>query len=768
MNIIEIIAKELGVQHRQVKAAIDLLDDGATVPFIARYRKEKTENLDDIQLRALEKRLQYLRDFQARQASILQSIEKQGLLSELLKKKILASQTLTRLEDLYLPFKPKRTSKASLAKEAGLLPLAQSLLRNQNQTPETLATGYINLEKGIADGSVALQGAQEILVDIFCEDADLLQGLRDDLKSSAVIKSDVVKKHQEAAEKFQDYFDYTEAFKKVPSHRALALFRGQSEGFLRVKLQENIAQDATMFLSKIATHFKITTKKADAFPFLQEAIELSWKKMLKRFQTTFFHELRQQAEEKAIAVFGENLRDLLLAAPAGGKATLGLDPGIRTGVKVAVVDQHGKLLETAVIYPHPPQKLWAESIAALAVLADKHKFELIAIGNGTGSRETESLVADLCAQFPQFPLTSVVVSEAGASVYSASELASKEFPKVDVSLRGAISIARRLQDPLAELVKIEPKAIGVGQYQHDVNQTHLDQALVSIIEDCVNHVGVNINTASAELLTHVSGLNAKVAAEMIKQREATGAFSNREQLKKIKGLGPKSFEQAAGFLRIQKGSNPLDASAVHPESYVLVHKILHHIAKNIQEVMGKPEILTNINPKDFVDETFGKQTVSDVLEELKKPGRDPRPSFKTATFKKGVKEIHDLRQGMILEGVVSNVTNFGAFVDIGVHQDGLVHISALADQFVDDPRKVVKAGQVVQVKVLDFDAKRKRISLTMRLQDKPEQAKKKQDEYSAAQIVQKKLKQPAKAQHGKHKPQETNAFAAAFAKAMKP
>ncbi|OIQ00063.1 MAG: RNA-binding transcriptional accessory protein [Zetaproteobacteria bacterium CG2_30_46_52] len=794
MNIIDIIAKEVGIQTRQAKAAIELLDGGATVPFIARYRKEATDNLDDVQLRLLEKRLQYLRDFEARQNTILQSIEKQGLLTRDLQKAILATTTLTRLEDLYLPYKPKRTSKATLAAEAGLAPLARSLRKEQNQNPEEAAVAYLNPDKGFADVPSVLAGAQEILIDYLAEDADLLQSLRDDLKATAVVKSDVVKKKMAEAEKFQDYFDFSESYKKVPSHRALAMFRGQSEGFLRVKLLENMEGDATGFINKLAAFLKLSNRKAAAYPYLLNTCELAWKKILKRLQNDFFQELRLKAEEEAIAVFGENLRDLLLAAPAGGKATLGLDPGIRTGVKVAVVDQRGKLLETAVIYPHAPQNRWQESIAALAVLADKHKFELIAIGNGTGSRETEKLVADLCKQFPQLPLTSVVVSEAGASVYSASELASLEFPNIDVSLRGAVSIARRLQDPLAELVKIEPKAIGVGQYQHDVNQGHLDDALVRIVEDCVNHVGVDINTASVQLLTYVAGLNAKMATEIVKQRDALGAFTNREQLKKIKGIGPKSFEQAAGFLRIPKGSNPLDASAVHPESYALVEKILAKITKSIQEVLAAPEVLADIKPAEFADATFGKQTVADVIEELKKPGRDPRPSFKTAKFKKGVNEIHDLREGMILEGVVSNVTNFGAFVDIGVHQDGLVHISALAEKFVDDPRKVVKAGQIVQVKVLDFDVKRKRISLTMRLADKPEQAKQVQEEYAAAVLVKRKLQQPLKpspnrggdkggrgkggqnkpaAKQGqargnnKGKPQEMSALAAAFAKASK-
>ncbi len=784
MKIVEQIAKELNVEVRQVQAAVDLMDDGATVPFIARYRKEVTGSLDDVQLRELEKRLGYLREFEARKKSILASIDKQGLLTAELEKRIHVANTLTTLEDLYLPYKPKRRSKASIAKEAGLEPLAKDLLVNQNQNPEQAAAAFINEEQGVPDVAAALQGAEDILVDHFCEDASLLSKLRRDLKNSAVVRSELVKKYKEQAEKFEDYFDYSELFKKIPSHRALALFRGQAEGFLRLKLLENSEADAGQFISAVAAHFQVGNKQAGAYAFLQQSVEQAWKKLIKRFQADLFQELRNKAEEEAVKVFGENLRDLLLAAPAGQRATIGLDPGIRTGVKVAVVDQHGKLLETAVIYPHQPQNRWQESIAALAVLVDKYKPELVAIGNGTGSRETEKLVAELIEKFPNFKLTSVIVSEAGASVYSASELASKEFPNIDVSLRGAVSIARRLQDPLAELVKIEPKAIGVGQYQHDVNQGFMDQALGRIVEDCVNSVGVDLNTASVELLTYVSGLNSKVAAQIVEQRNAAGAFASREQLKKVKGVGPKSFEQAAGFLRILKGDNPLDASAVHPESYALVEQILCKIEADVREVIGKPEKLQDIKAADFISDAFGEQTVKDVLQELEKPGRDPRPEFRTAKFKSGVNEVRDLRQGMVLEGVVSNVTNFGAFVDVGVHQDGLVHISALADQFVGDPRKVVKTGQVVKVKVVDVDVKRKRISLTMRLQDKPEptQTDRKTEQSSkpradkgrkpqprrektALEQVQSKLQQKSKKPGGK--PQEQSAFAAAFAKALK-
>lgn len=784
MKIIEQIAKELKVQSRQVEAAVQLMDDGATVPFIARYRKEVTGNLDDIQLRALEKRLLALREFEARQKSILSSIEKQGLLTDALKQSIFAASTMTRLEDLYLPYKPKRRSKSLLAKEAGLEPLAVSLWENQAQSPEALAQNYLNEDAGILDAGLALQGAQDILIERFSEDGDLLEQLRRELKKTAVVTSTVVKKKKEEAIKFEDYFDYTELFKKIPSHRALALFRGQHEGFLRVKLVENTMADAAIFLGLIAKHFRVIDKQTQAFGFLKETVDFTWQKLLKRFQADFFQDLRLKAEDEAVKVFGENLRDLMLAAPAGQRATIGLDPGIRTGVKVAVVDQHGKLLETAVIYPHPPKNRWQESIAALAVLADKYKFELVAIGNGTGSRETEKLVAELNEKFPNFQLTSVVVSEAGASVYSASEQASKEFPDVDVALRGAVSIARRLQDPLAELVKIEPKAIGVGQYQHDVNQSNLNQTLTNIVEDCVNAVGVDVNMASVELLTYISGLNRKVAELIVEQRDAKGAFLNREQLKDVKGLGPKSYEQAAGFLRILDGNNPLDASAVHPESYALVEKILSDIACDVQGVMGKKDVLQPIKVEEYISQNFGEQTVRDVLAELEKPGRDPRPMFKTAKFKSGVNEVRDLRQGMLLEGVVSNVTNFGAFVDIGVHQDGLVHISALADQFVGDPRKVVKTGQVVQVKVIDVDLKRKRISLTMRLNEQPEQkqepkqtpkqTKKKGEvrsrppqerkEKTTQEQVKNKLNQKVKKDGRKTTPQ--SAFAAAFAKAL--
>ena len=774
MQIIETITQELGVQSKQVKMAVSLLDEGATVPFIARYRKEMTGNLDDIQLRALEKRLGQLRDFAARQQSILKSIKKQDLLTPQLQDKILAAVSLTQLEDLYLPYKPKRRSKASVAKEAGLQPLAVLLLSTQEQNPEQHAQAFVNHEAGIDSVQDALQGAQYILVEQFSEDALLLGKLRKYLQKNAVVCSRVVKKKQEEAVKFTDYFSYTELYKNIPSHRALALFRGQQEGFLRLKLLENIEEDNSALVDMLSAHFQLHPKHA-AYAFLQQTADLAWQKIRKRFQTDFFQDLRQRAEEEAVKVFGENIRDLLLAAPAGHKAVLGLDPGIRTGVKVAVIDQQGKLLETAVIYPHQPKNRWQESLAALAVLVDKHKPELVAIGNGTGSRETEKLVAELIETYPQFKLTSVIVSEAGASIYSASELASKEFPNIDVSLRGAVSIARRLQDPLAELVKIEPKAIGVGQYQHDINQSSLDGALTGVVEDCVNAVGVDVNTASVELLAYVSGLNKKVASEIVKERDIKGAFSNRNALKSIKGLGAKTFEQAAGFLRILNGDNPLDASAVHPEAYALVEAILSQLSLDLKKAVGQENLSQDVNVAALAQGDFGEQTVRDVLAELEKPGRDPRPSFKTATFKSGVNDIRDLRVGMQLEGVVSNVTNFGAFVDVGVHQDGLVHISALADQFVDDPRKVVKTGQVVTVKVSEVDIKRRRISLSMRSDGKATGETVKKDkkvrqtqEPSVSKQVQRKLNQKnqKKDAKGRGKTQADNAFAAAFAKAL--
>ncbi len=719
------IANELNVREQQTSAAIELLDGGATVPFIARYRKEVTGGLDDTQLRHLEERLRYLRDLETRRSAILKSITEQEKLTPELKKAILAAEAMARLEDLYLPYKVKRHTKAHIAREAGLQDLATTLLADPTLTPKMAAFIYVDAERGIENIEAALDGAREILIEMFGEDADLIGRLRDYLSKHALMTSSVVKSKVEEGAKFTDYFDYQEQLKRIPSHRALALFRGHNEGVLRIKMLEDAntlqAGVAGHCETAIANRFRISARGRAADAWLLEAVSLAWKqKLCKRLETDLFAELRQKAEEEAVKVFANNLRDLLLAAPAGARATMGLDPGLRTGVKVAVIDATGKVLDTTTIYPHAPAKRWDEAVAALAVLADKHRVDLVSIGNGTGSRETESLVKELCERFPQLQLTQVMVSEAGASVYSASALAAKEFPDMDVSLRGAVSIARRLQDPLAELVKIEPKSIGVGQYQHDISHSFLARSLDAVVEDCVNHVGVDINTASAALLRHVAGLSRSMAENIVSFRDEQGAFVNRQQIIKVKGIGAKSFEQAAGFLRIMNGDNPLDASAVHPEAYSVVENIVQKTAKPVAELMGNAEFLKQLNASDFANEKFGAITVSDILLEFEKAGRDPRPEFRTAKFMSGVNEIRDLRDGMILEGVVTNVANFGAFVDVGVHQDGLVHISALTNVFVEDPRKVVKVGQVVQVKVLEADVKRKRISLTMRLHDEPE------------------------------------------------
>ena len=720
--MIKRIAQELKVAEKQVSAAIALLDGGATVPFIARYRKEVTGGLDDGQLRYLEERLRYLRELESRRAAILKSIAKQERMTPKLQADILAADNMTRLEDLYLPYKPRRRSKAQMAREAGLEGLALSLLNERSLQPEEAAKSYVNVDLGVADVEAALAGAQHIVIEQLSEQADVLAHLRDYLQQHAVLTSVVVKKKAEEGEKFKDYFDYTEAWKKIPSHRALALFRGQKEGVLRVKLLPSLDEEqANRYCEHaLAKALQIVSKGQAADSWLWACVQLAWSsKVMARLEVDLLTALRSKAEEEAVRVFANNLRDLLLAAPAGPRATMGLDPGIRTGVKVAVVDGTGKLLDTATIYPHAPAKRWAESIAALAVLADKYKVDLVAIGNGTGSRETEALVKDLQAQFPHFPLTPVMVSEAGASVYSASETAALEFPDLDVTLRGAVSIARRLQDPLAELVKIEAKAIGVGQYQHDVNQSYLARSLDAVVEDCVNQVGVDVNTASAHLLAYVAGLGRNAAENMVTYRDTHGRFKNREAFQAVKGIGPKAFEQAAGFLRVLTGNNPLDASAVHPEAYPIVEQIAAKKHTTVASLIGNKELIQGLKVKDFVSGLIGEMTVKDIFSELEKPGRDPRPEFKTAKFRSGIKEIRDLKEGMLLEGVVTNVANFGAFVDIGVHQDGLVHISALTSQFVDDPRKVVKAGDVVKVKVLEADVRRKRISLTMRLDDEP-------------------------------------------------
>jgi uncharacterized protein len=717
MDIIARIAEELGVKASQVRSAVDLLDEGATVPFIARYRKEATEGLDDTELRNLETRLAYLRELEDRRQTVLESIREQGKLTPEMEAAILAADTKTLLEDLYLPYKPKRRTKAQLAREAGLEPLALDLLAKPALSPRDEAARYLSEEKGIADVDAALEGARQILMENFAEDAALLGEIREKVWSEGILVSKVAEGKEEAGAKFRDYFDYEEAIAKIPSHRALALYRGRNEDILDLALKagqdDEAAQEACQ--GAVARRFGIADQGRPADRWLLDTVRYGWKiKLFTRIGLDLKQRLKEIAEEEAIRVFAQNLKDLLMAAPAGPRATMGLDPGLRTGVKVAVVDATGKLLDTATIYPHVPKKQWDEAIAVLAALSQKHGVDLIAIGNGTASRETDQLAADLIKRHPVLGLTKIVVSEAGASVYSASELAAKEFPDLDVSLRGAVSIARRLQDPLAELVKIEPKAIGVGQYQHDVNQGHLAKSLDAVVEDCVNAVGVDVNTASASLLRYVSGLSATISQNIVEFRNQNGPFQRREELMKVPRLGEKTFEQAAGFLRIMSGSNPLDASAVHPEAYPIVERIIGNTGKDIRELLGNAGFLRGMNAADYTDERFGLPTVTDILMELEKPGRDPRPEFKTAVFKDGVNAIADLQPGMSLEGVVTNVANFGAFVDIGVHQDGLVHISHLADRFVKDPREVVKAGDVVKVKVLEVDVARKRIALSMK------------------------------------------------------
>ncbi|WP_175719867.1 Tex family protein [Burkholderia anthina] len=722
LKIVQRIATELSVQPRQVAAAVQLLDEGSTVPFIARYRKEVTGNLDDTQLRQLEERLLYLRELEDRRATILSSIDEQGKLTDELRAAIDSADSKQVLEDLYLPYKPKRRTRAQIAREAGLEPLAQALLANPLLDPQTEAAAYVDADKGVADLKAALDGARDILSEQFGETAELLGKLRDYLHSQGVVSSAVVEgKENEEGEKFRDYYDYAETIRTVPSHRALALFRGRNAGVLTVKLglgEELDAQVPHPGEAMIARHFGIANQSRPADKWLSDVCRWCWRvKVQPHIENELLTQLRETAEAEAIRVFARNLKDLLLAAPAGPKAVIGLDPGLRTGVKVAVVDRTGKLLATDTIYPHEPRRDWDGSLAKLARIAAQTQAELISIGNGTASRETDKLASELIAKHPELRLQKIVVSEAGASVYSASELAAKEFPELDVSLRGAVSIARRLQDPLAELVKIEPKAIGVGQYQHDVNQRELARSLDAVVEDCVNAVGVDANTASVALLARVSGLNATLARNIVDYRDANGPFPSREHLRKVPRLGDKTFEQAAGFLRINGGENPLDRSSVHPEAYPVVQRILAKISKRIDDVLGSRDSLSGLSPAEFVDERFGLPTVRDILSELEKPGRDPRPEFKTATFRDGVEKVSDLMPGMLLEGVVTNVAAFGAFVDVGVHQDGLVHVSAMSTKFIKDPHEVVKAGQVVKVKVIDVDVKRQRIALTMRLDD---------------------------------------------------
>lgn len=709
------IANELNVNVNQVEAAIVLLDGGATVPFISRYRKEATGGLSDTQLRQLEERLYYLRELEERRATIIASITEQNKLTPELAERLHGAEDKATLEDLYLPYKPKRRTKAQIAREAGLEPLALQLLSTPTNDPDTFAASFINEEMNVPTAQAALEGARHILMENFSEQSELLGQLREYVWDHGIIKSEVVKGKEQAGSKFSDYFTYEEAIKKIPSHRALALLRGQREEILRLQLTL-LDDDTDRSIQRICQHVGVKDEGRAADAWLFETVNWTWRiKLALKIELELMTRLREQSDVEAINVFSNNLKHLLMAAPAGSRITMGLDPGLRTGVKVVVIDGTGKLLHYCTLFPHAPRHDWDASLSMLAKLCEQHRVDLISIGNGTASRETDKLVSDLKKRHAELKVTSIVVSEAGASVYSASELAAQEFPDLDVSYRGAVSIARRLQDPLAELVKIEPKAIGVGQYQHDVNQVKLSRSLQAVIEDCVNAVGVDVNTASPYLLAHVAGLNETVASNIVKLRDEQGAFKTRQDLKKVPRLGDKAFEQAAGFLRIINGNNPLDASAVHPEAYTVVEQILSTQALSIKDVMGNTALIKKIKPQEYVNDHFGLPTVVDILRELEKPGRDPRPEFKTAAFQEGINELTDLRPGMILEGVITNVTNFGAFVDIGVHQDGLVHKSVLADRFVQDPNEVVKVGDIVKAKVLEVDLPRKRIQLSLRL-----------------------------------------------------
>ena len=759
MDVVKNIALELSVNPKQVQATVLLLDEGATVPFIARYRKEATGGLDDTQLRLLEERLGYLRELNDRRDAILDSIRSQDKLTPDLEHAILAADTKTLLEDLYLPYKPKRRTKAQIAREAGLEPLADAILNDRTVIPAQLTETYIDEEKGVATAAEALEGARQIVMERLSEDAQLLAELREQVWQKGLIQATVATGKEDEGKKFKDYFDYQEAINKIPSHRALALFRGRNENILALNLlpekDEQLGHD--FCIQRVAKRLDITdtTKPADAW--LAETSRNAWKiKLFTRIDLDLKQRLREAAELEAIKVFSSNLKDLLLAAPAGLKATMGLDPGIRTGVKIAIVDQTGKVLATDTIYPHQPRNQWDESVATLAKLIKLHNVELVSIGNGTASRETDQLVADVMKRHKELSFRKITVSEAGASVYSASELAAKEFPGLDVSLRGAVSIARRLQDPLAELVKIDPKAIGVGQYQHDVNQAQLAKGLDNVVEDCVNGVGVDINTASVALLKRVSGLSASISENIVAFRNENGVFTDRKQFKKIPRLGDKAYEQAAAFLRIMNGDNPLDASAVHPEAYSVVETILKDTGKSIRDVIGQSQVLRNLDPAKYTNEHFGLPTVTDILRELEKPGRDPRPEFKSLEYSAGVEKIADLEPGMRLNGVITNVANFGAFVDIGVHQDGLVHISQLSDTFVKDPRDVVKTGDFVTVRVVEVDAARQRISLTMKSSIDPEQRN------AAHEKAPQKM--PAKPKPSQQSPAQS-AMASAFAKA---
>jgi len=777
-NISLRIAEELNTTAVQVLATIKLLDEGSTVPFISRYRKEATGGLDDIQLRQLEERLVYLRELEDRRSTILKSIEEQKKLTPELKKLIAEADTKTRLEDLYLPYKPKRRTKGQIAIEAGIEPLADALYTNPELDPEQEGAQYIlpaeesEKKNTFTDIKSVLEGAKYILMERFAENADLLAELRKVLNHEGVLISTVVHGKEKEGVKFRDYFEQRNLIKKVPSHRALAMFRGRKEGFLQLKLDVPYPDNTSHPCEHIVARYTgIENKNRPSDPWLAEVLRWTWNiKLQTHMETELLSELRNRAEEAAIDVFAQNLKDLLLAAPAGQKVTIGLDPGLRTGVKVAVLDNTGQYLDFTTIYPHAPRNQWDQSIAELAKLAEKYHVELLAIGNGTASRETDKLCSDLIKRYPELKLQQILVSEAGASVYSASEIATREFPDLDVTVRGAISIARRLQDPLAELVKIDPKSIGVGQYQHDVSQMQLAKNLNVVMEDCVNNVGVEVNTASAALLSGVAGLNQTIAENIVAYRNGNGAFKSREELKQVPRLGNKTFEQAAGFLRIRKGSNPLDASAVHPESYSVVSQIAEKTSSNIGSLIGNSRLLKELKPEDFTNDLFGLPTVTDIIAELDKPGRDPRPVFQTASFKEGIEKPSDLTPNMTLEGTVTNVTNFGAFVDIGVHQDGLVHISALANHFVKDPREVVKAGDIVKVKVMEIDLDRKRIALTMRLDEvasgevkgKPAQTAKRRE-------AKPKNKPEHKAKKNRQQKQQAiagnQAFANAFAKA---
>tara|TARA_R110002072_G_scaffold2099_2_gene17687 strand:- start:242 stop:2581 length:2340 start_codon:yes stop_codon:yes gene_type:complete len=720
-SISRLLAEELAVDEKQVIAAVELLDGGATVPFISRYRKEVTGGLDDTQMRLLEERLRYLRELEERRSAILASITEQGKLTPPLAEAIRTADTKSRLEDLYLPYKPKRRTKAMIAREAGLAPLADALFDDPTLDPQAVAADYLNPDAGFADVKAALDGARQILMERFAEDADLLARLRDFLHEQSLLAARLVPGKEREGAKFSDYFEHTEAYKTTPSHRALAMFRGRSEGMLALDLRmsaEESPLDAHPCEAMIASHWQIQDRGRAADKWLSEVVRWTWRvKLLTHLQSDLLTQLRERAEQEAIKVFGSNLKDLLLAAPAGPRATIGLDPGLRTGVKMAVVDATGKVVDHGTLFPTPPQNKTREAAALLLSMIKKHDIRLISIGNGTGSRETDRFVGELLAAHPELDVRRVVVNEAGASIYSASEFAAREFPDLDVTIRGAVSIARRLQDPLAELVKIDPKSIGVGQYQHDVSQVQLGRQLNAVVEDCVNAVGVDLNTASAPLLTRVSGLSQRIADNIVALRDARGRFEDRQTLLQVSGMGEKTYQQAAGFLRVMDGANPLDASAVHPESYAVVENIATASRRDVRSLIGDSSFLRGVQAADFVTDTVGLPTVTDILRELDKPGRDPRPEFKTARLQEGVEKITDLKVDMILEGTVTNVTSFGAFVDVGVHQDGLVHISAMSEKFIKDPREAAKAGDIVKVKVMEIDVPRNRIALSMRLTD---------------------------------------------------